>query len=130
MAGIATPPPLDEVAPPQTSETFEEKAQRVLEPSSSFEAGEAVGFEATPQVKDKFAEVAEPAPEAPPIPVSSDDPFGEAPSSTVSEEVVAEEPVVAEASEPRNRTFFTLCDRCRSTRARRGRRGRRGAFRG
>ena len=99
LAGMATPPPLEEATPGFAAETFEEKAERILEPSSSFEPEPSVGFEATPQVENKFAEVVEPVAEAQEVTpsseasspsVASDDPFGESSPALPSEKAVVE----------------------------------------
>ncbi|MGJ8723659.1 MAG: hypothetical protein ACSHYB_03790 [Roseibacillus sp.] len=97
LAGVvaATPPPLQVASTEAAAETFEEKAERILEPKSSFEAETGVGFEAAPHIEEGTVEAKETVPtisevqpptEAP-LSASSDDPFGEAPASSMNDEV-------------------------------------------
>ena len=110
-AGTATPPPLDGIAQDFGQESFEEKAERILEPRSSFEAEEEVGFESVPRAEDQpidVEEIVSEAPEvskspaeAPPLSVSADDPFGEPTQASREEEPQPQpQPQEQEASSP------------------------------
>lgn len=72
IAGVTLPPPLEEVQS-DAGESFEEKADRILEPTSSFESEETLGFDALDREPTPLAE---PEPQAAPT-VTEEDPFVE-----------------------------------------------------
>ena len=127
ILGGATPPPLDTALNESKGESFEAKAERILEPSTSFEPDTAAGFQA-PAASENTAPAPKPEPEPvvesekpAPVkevspPVAEQDPFAEAktvvpPASEVVAPETPAEPAPKSESEAAGSPFEIVPER-------------------